>query len=503
MVPLRERLLLSACALAAFGWSLAGGFHFDDYSIFSDPVLTSPWGWLELWRPLQTRPLTWFTFWLNYSLDGQEPLGYHLLNLLLHLGCVLLLRDVVARLAPARVALVAALMFAVHPLQSEAVNYIFARGNLLMTVFSLLALRSWMKGRHWHAAAWFLPALLAKEECAAFPLFLLLLHIAISRNRKELAPIASMGALALAAGLRVIWATGRIAEAGSGFGAGVAPSDYLAAQGWAILRYLRLFLIPAGFTVDPDIRTRFALVAWALLAALALIALRRFDRAREGFWFLGALALLSASSSVFPAADLAADRRMYLPLSALCVAAAYPLAGVRRGYLVAVVGILTLASIWRCEVWRTERSLWSEAARMAPEKVRPMIQLSRAVRPESALLLLENARKIAPDDPAVASALGRSYMESGMYAQALAEFGRALALSPGEPKAMNNRGAVLLALGQRDAAIADFHRALSRDPCLFDALINLRRTGIAVLAPAGCRFTAGQAQELRENVTAR
>jgi tetratricopeptide (TPR) repeat protein len=348
-----------------------------------------------------------------------------------------------------------------------------------------------------------LPALLAKEECAAFPLFLLLLHLAISRNRKELAPIASMGALALAAGSRVIWATGHIAKAGSGFGAGIAPLDYLAAQGWVIFRYLRLFLIPAGFTVDPDIRARFALVAWALLAALALIALRRFDRAREGFWFLGALALLSASSSVFPAADLAADRRMYLPLSALCVAAAYPLAGVRRGYLVAVVGILTLASIWRCEVWRTERSLWSEAARMAPEKVRPMIQLSRAVRPESALLLLENARKIAPDDPAVASALGRSCMESGMYAQALAEFGRALALSPGDPKAMNNRGAVLLALGQRDAAIADFHRALSRDPCLFDALINLRRTGIAVLAPAGCRFTAGQAQELRENVTAR
>ena len=64
---MRNRLLLIGAALAAFGASLLSGFHFDDYAIFSDPALTSPDGWLRVWGPGQTRPLTYLTFWLNYQ----------------------------------------------------------------------------------------------------------------------------------------------------------------------------------------------------------------------------------------------------------------------------------------------------------------------------------------------------------------------------------------------------------------------------------------------------
>src|ERR1019366_1367806 len=86
---MRERLLLLAAASIAFGASLGSGFHFDDYAIFSDPALQSARGWLDVWAPLQTRPLTWFTFWLNRQLGAGDPMGYHLFNLLFHLAAVL------------------------------------------------------------------------------------------------------------------------------------------------------------------------------------------------------------------------------------------------------------------------------------------------------------------------------------------------------------------------------------------------------------------------------
>jgi hypothetical protein len=71
---LRQSLLLIAAALLAFGLSLAGSFHFDDYAIFNDPDILSP---------AATRPLTNLTFWINEQAGGQNPVGYHVVNLLL------------------------------------------------------------------------------------------------------------------------------------------------------------------------------------------------------------------------------------------------------------------------------------------------------------------------------------------------------------------------------------------------------------------------------------
>src|SRR5579871_2984646 len=123
---MRDRLILTVAALAAFGASLGSTFHFDDYAIFADPVLTSPSGWWEVWRPEQTRPLTYFTFWLNYQAGGRDPAGYHAVNLALHLAAVLLLYEVLVGQAFSP-ALLAAALFAVHPIQAEPVNYIWAR----------------------------------------------------------------------------------------------------------------------------------------------------------------------------------------------------------------------------------------------------------------------------------------------------------------------------------------------------------------------------------------
>jgi tetratricopeptide (TPR) repeat protein len=481
---MRDRLILTAAALVAFGASLGSSFHFDDYAIFADPVLTSPSGWWEVWRPVQTRPLTYFTFWLNYQLGGRNPVGYHAVNLVLHLAAVLLLYDVLVLVGQAlSPALLAAALFAVHPIQAEPVNYIWARSTLLMTVFCLLSWRSWTTKRYALAVVWFGVALLAKEECVAFPLFLLLCGGPGPRRA-----IAGMLAFAAAAGARVLYALHVTPGAPAGEHAGISPLQYALAQGPVIWRYLRLLAVPWGFTVDPDIPIPplwLGLAAWAGLAAI--IWLWRRNR-----WFAGGFILLAPSSSLLPAADLAADRRMYLPLVAFSAAAALGLQRLPRKVVAVAVAALAIVSISRTWVWMSEKSLWTEAVRRAPDKVRPKIQLARASNPAEATNILADAKKLAPDDPAVASESGKVLLLLGRPQEALPEFGRALALSPRDAQAFNNRGVALQALRQAVVARRDFEHALELDPCLFDPRYNLMRLGVVTQPPRECRYSAEQ-----------
>ncbi len=493
MIALRRRYLpgiaLAALTTAVFAGSLGAPFHLDDHALLADPAVTGAGGWGLLFRLEQTRPLTYLTFRLNYQLAGPSAAAFHAGNLLLHVAAVLLLLDVLGRLLPPRAAWIAAFLFALHPIQTEAVVYVFARAALLMTVFCLLALRAWLDEKPWRAAAWFALALLAKEECAAFPLLLLLVDRARGRPEFRWKPVAAMLALAVAAGARVVYVLAQSAESGAGAGSVYSPWEYFAAQGPVIWRYFRLLVIPYGFTVDPEIAVPGAAVAvgaWLALAVAAFASLRWFRGLRPGFWFLAGLILLLPSSSVFPADDLAADRRMYLPLAALAPAAALMLRRVSWKALSAIGLALALVTVSRGNVWRSERALWAEAVERAPGKVRPRIQLSRALPADQAIEVLEKARRLAPEDARVQTELGRRYLETGEPGRSLEAFGRALALEPGNPAAWNNRGVALLALGQRDAARQDFENALKRDPCFDPAYENLAKLGVSAIPPGHC-----------------
>jgi tetratricopeptide (TPR) repeat protein len=469
---MRERLLLLTAALLAFGASLGSGFHFDDYAIFADPALASPGGWLRVWALRQTRPLTYLTFWLNVHTSGENPMGYHALNLALHLAAVLLAFECLRRLLPQRAALLAAAVFAVHPLQAESVDYVWGRSIVLASLLCLASLLAWLRGSRWQAVAWFFVALLAKEEVAAFPLVLLFLE---GRERRTWRPILAMCALSLAAGLRVIWATAVTPGAPAGLQAGISPWNYLLAQGSVIWRYLRLVAIPWGFTVDPEIAVPpvwLGLAAWVALAALVLVT----RRSKVGSWILAGLVLLLPSSSLFPAADLAADRRMYLPLLAFTAAFCSITTGNRKFTVPATAVVIALAAVSfaRTQVWDSDEALWREAVVRAPGKERPKIHLARDVAAAEALQLLADARALAPEDPNVATETGKILLSQGHAASALSEFGRALALNPRDPGNFNNRGAALAALGQTDAARQDFERALALDPALVSARQNLQ-----------------------------
>ena len=476
---MRPYLILAAAALVAFGASLLHGFHFDDWSLLYDPKITQAGGWQAITNLWQTRPLTWLTFWINYQVNGPSPLSWHAVNLLLHALNSALLLAVLRPVLSMRVAWMAAALFAIHPIQAESVAYVYSRGTELCTAFCLLAWMSRQRNRKWLAVVWFTLALLSKEECAAFPLFLWLTEVRVEQVRasrlERWSSLAAMLALSVVAGVHVLLATAHTPQAGAGFQAGITPVNYLAAQPVAIVRYLRLILVPWGFTIDPEI-SLFPWVlgaSWVVVCACILGALRLAPRSTAALYFLGGLILLLPSSSIFPASDLAADHRVYLPMIAFAVSAALLLQRARPSIL-AASGITLLAVTWtRMPVWASDRALWSEAAARAPHHARPLIQLSRAVSAPEALALLDKAESIAPNDAKLLSERGKVYLNSGRPAEALREFGRALALSPNDPHAINNRGVALDQLGQHQAARADFERALRIDACLAESRRNL------------------------------
>ncbi len=468
-----HRILLLAAALIPFCGSLASGFHFDDYAIFQDAAIRAPNGWLTVWNLGQTRPLTYFTFWLNFRLWGENPWGYHALNLALHAAAVLLLYECLRR-AAAREAFFATLIFAVHPIQAEAVDYVWARSIVLAAIFVFIAWREWLESREWRAVAWFAAALLSKEECAAFPLALLLLWRPQPRETARRWALAAMCGLSILAAVRVVYVLANTPGAPAGLRAGITPWHYFLAEGPVIWRYLRMIFLPWGFTVDPQIGLPSpwaGIAAWVFLLGIAAY-LWRYSR-----WFAAGLILLLPSSSIFPAEDLAADRRMYLALGVFAIGLVQlgrrlPCPAWAGAVMVTVLAAL---SVGRTYVWMSDERLWREAAALAPEKVRPKIQLARNVPPAEALALLAAARGLAPNDANVATETGKVLLSEGNAAAALPEFGRALALDPRDARNYNNRGVALMALGQRDAAREDFLHALRLEPDLTEARQNLRR----------------------------
>ena len=523
--------LLLLLVLLAFGSTLTSSFHFDDYSLFSDPVVTSPSGWWEVFRLERTRPLTYLTFWLNYQLGGTEAWGYHAVNLACHLMAVWLAWPIFNRLVGRRAAIVATVVFAVHPVQTEPIAYVFGRATLLAALFCFLSWRAWNGGNQWRAVAYFAVALLAKEEAITFPVFLagyewmrrragpLGLGSEIessghwSRMKRPLAAALGIGMLATA---RLFYAALVTKGAGIGVGLGeITPGTYFLTQGRAVWEYLRLIVWPLGLNFDRDFRvsTEWDAVtsgAWVTLAAVVIACCWSLRKWPGAFWLLGALALLVPTSSIVPLADLMAERRLYLPLLSLSLAIGTILARAPR-YTVPVLALLLSGlSFQRSWVWHTEESLWRDTVAKSPAKVRPKIQLARALgarqppaRKEQ-LRLLAEAQSLAPDDPDVATERGVVYLEMGRPSDASREFSVAVTASPDDPQALANYGAALYALGHGEEAAETFRTALRIDRCNFDARNNLilvyRNRGDRLAAqrtarsPVGCRFTPEQRQ---------
>jgi len=529
--------------LIAYWNSLEGSFHFDDWSLVSDPDVAGPGlGW-RLFRLGLTRPLTYWSFHLNFLAGGGQTntIGFHLVSIALHAANSLLLLWIARRHVAAPAALLAAGLFAAHPLQTEAVSYIFARSSLLATFFALLAFALFLRGRRGWSVAAFGFSLLAKEEGAALPAFLLLYDFLFvsGRHGRQLAPrkwyYAGLLGLATLAAARLFYVLKTAWEPGIGFEVrGVSALVYALTQPRVIWRYLRLIVLPLGQNLDYDLPLSRSLwtPATTLPALLGLAALLGWlawkviagraaadTSARWPFWMLAYFILLAPSSSIVAQSDVIYEHRTYLPMTAMAVALgsllwrALERLGARSARAAAAVALLAALSAFtvaRNRVWADELSLWRDVVAKSPNKGRPYIGLSRGLaqdkRPVEARWTLERGLQAEPDNRDLRMNLGVMLIEEGSAREALPHFKRAIELGRETPEAWNNAGAAYSMLGQQDKAIEAYRRALSLSPCFYNSRRNLMaaladgdrfKDAIATGAvPAGCRLLPEQEQEL-------
>ncbi len=493
VIPFEERFLWQAAALTllvllAYANSLAASFHFDDYAILVDGYIThSGFGW-DILRPAQTRPLTYLTFHWNYLAGKNDPEGYHWVNLILHAANCLLLLAIARKYLSAWVAGCVAVVFALHPLQTEAVTYVFARSTLLSTHFALWSLWFYARERWAWSAAMFGVSLLAKEETVALPALFLLLDWWQRRRPRLGYGAALLGFAAAAAGRLFYLIYTAPVDPGVGRVRGISGTDYLLTQGRVLWDYLRLTLLPVGLNLDHDVAVSRGLfspwttiVAWLGLTALGGALLWfAFQRQPAAFWALGYFVLISPSSSIVAQADLMFEHRTYLPMICLVMALGFLLERVPRRALTVALCVLTpvmlIATVERNSDWHDEKSFWSDIMEKSPHKGRAYLGLARAYMnddPARTRELLRQGLEITPDNAEMQTNYGIALMGAQEPAEAMVHFQRAMALTRETADTWNNIGAAHYSLKQYDESLKSYERALQLDPCSYNARRNL------------------------------
>ena len=521
-------LVLVVLTLAVYAPVARAGFLWDDdgYVTKSD-LLESPSGLRDIWFRLGATtmyaPATFTTFWLGYQLWGLDPLGYHLVNLALHVACVLLLWRLLRRLALPGAWLAAAL-FAVHPVMVESVAWVAELKNMQSGLFALLALLAWLRidpldgsppatGRA--RAAWYGLALLAytlallsKALVVALPpVVLVLVWWKRGRiTRQDLLAVAPMLALGLAAGLTTIHVEREYSGAeGAGYALTLAERTVVA--GRALWFYAGKLVWPADLmSVYPRWEPENAPAGLFLfpLAALALLAALAALRTRIGRGPLAAALafglLLAPMVGFFNVAyfmySFVADHFQYHAAPALFALAAAGVATLRAGQpsrrrraIDVGTGLVLLAlallaarhvHAYRDEKTRCRHTIarngaaWSAMYNLG-------VQLKADGDAREALRWYREALRITPRNPEVLNNAGVALFGLGETEEALRHYREALRLWPEYALARNNLGTALASVGDHEAAIREVAEAVRLKPDYAEARANLAQ----LLAAAG------------------
>jgi len=525
-------IVLVCAGLYAFHNSLNGPFIFDDrFAIRANPTIRHLWPiWDALSPPGQGsavggRPVVNLSLAINYALGGLNVWGYHAANLALHILAGLTLFGIVRRtLAGPRLAstygtdstwlaTAMAVLWLVHPLQTESVTYVVQRTELMMGLFSLVTLYAVIRGSdsphswRWYAAALASSALgmASKEVMVVAPVIVLLydrVFLAGSfrealRQRRGLYVGLAASWLVLAALASAHPRSGSLVSTGP---EAVTPLVYVQTQCGIIVHYLRLSLWPHPLVVDygdwPIARKPADFLPWAAvlgaLAGAAFIASRR----RPGVGFLAAwfFLILAPTSTIVPiVTEVAAERRMYLPLAAVVVLVVLGVhAGLRAvarrvgrqaDRKVAIVALtalaVTLASVTvrRNEDYASPLVIWKDVVAKRPNNARARLNLGDTFYREGQLQEAKDqfaeAVRIAPANDVAHYGLGLVLAGQRDFDGAIAHYTEALRLRPRYADAHNSLGVVYATQGRMEEAIAEYSQAVQINPNQANAHYNL------------------------------
>jgi tetratricopeptide (TPR) repeat protein len=512
-------------AILAYSNSFSGPFIFDDLpSIPQNPTIRHLGDWGQVWTPphlkgetVGDRPVVNLTLAVNYAAGGYHVWGYHAFNLLIHLLNALLLFGVARRTflqSPLRarygadslsLAWLIALIWAIHPLTTEAVTFIIQRAESLMAFFYLLTVYAFIRGtegrgsKRWLigsvAACYF--GVLCKEVIVSAPLMVFIYDRtlvaggflqACRRRRLFYAGLASSWILLA---IHMIGTGSRAATVG--VIPGLTGPAYALSQSVAIVHYLALSFRPyplvlnygpmGPVTVGAAIFSAFIVL---LLLAATMLALRRLPNAARpwpalallGCWFF---LILAPTSSFIPMSDSVYEHRMYLSLAAVigaAVLAVHRFLG-RWSVLVCLFAVPPLIALTmeRNRDYRSSVAIWSESVAQRPHNARSRTDLGLALvnegRYAEAISQFETALQIGPEDSVIHCNLGIAFDQEGHFSEAIEQYRQALRLNPTDAESTCNLGVVLMQEGQLNAAMEQFERAAQLDPAYAQPECNL------------------------------
>ena len=414
------------------------------------------------------RPVAIASFMVDAARAGADPAAYHLTNTVLHAAvtCLVLLLAITWG-APPLAGLAAAIVFAVHPVNTQAVAWIAGRNDLLLAFFGLVSLVSWTRGAlgvgRWalsvHCLAFAL-AVFSKETGFLF-LVLAVLHQALVARFPFTQ--AQKVTFAIDAAIVIVWVALRSrALAGMPSELTMDALRVMGANAPQVLVHVRKMLIPIDLNVAPGVQDRDLLLAAIALVVFGALASRYLSAALAKFTAAWLLLFLVPTLTV--AGLPAYEHRAYVPLLGIVLAFAVARRqlstpnsqlprhrsgksawnpGVGSWVLIASLGILSASTYARQNVFRNPVTYWTDAAR------------------DPVFGPLANVN------------LGQLHEAGGRLDAARREYLRALERDPATPKAHNNLGVVLMKLDQPELALRHFQEETQRHPWNADAWFNL------------------------------
>lgn len=488
-------------------------FPWDDKAtIAANPRIRDVFDLPLIWQTFNTRFLTGLSFAVNYALSGNTIFGFRLVNVLLHIlnallvygwmGLTLKTPAFAASVLAARgktLPLACAVIFLVHPLNTEAVNFITQRYVLLGAFFYLLTVILYLKFRltqdpryRWASLGTMIAAMFCKEFAFTIPLMLILVEGVLfgrKQMKKAFPFLLGLAIIPLTLGLTspTTFPTARIAQLSQGLGqvditraggAQVTRREYFLTQLSVLPTYLRLTVWPAGQNINYDYpvaryfsepRTAVSALFLLLLAGVAVWTFKthRYISLGVGWFFIA----LSVESSFIPIGHVIAEYRMYLallgvifPLAALLYL--YVPARTRRGILIGLLIVLAVATVRRNEIWTSEIRLWEDTARQSARKPGVWENLGLAylqARDERAGECFLKAIAISPQGSIAYLNMGSYYLWKKDFGRAMEYYEKAAALNPRDPEVYYRLGYLHGLLGS-EKETAYYQRAIQLDP---------------------------------------
>ncbi len=456
-------------------------------------------------------PLTILSLALDYQLVGMKPFWYHFVNLLFHLFNTVLVFLFIKRLSSNKtnVALIVALLFAIHPMHLESVAWISERKDVLYTFFFLLSLIFYL--RHLDTPKISLLALslflfilsaLSKPAAVTLPVVLVLIDWYLNKKltTKTIIEKVPFFLVALIIGY-VTWVI-QAKTAISDFGSYTIPQRFMFAAYGSVMYIVKLFVpynlavlhpYPALNNGLPIIYYITFVVALGLLAAVVWSLRHTKVVAFGAMFYLINVALVLQFVSVGMA--IISERYTYVPYIGLCfiLAMGYhyyttqkpqmatPLLAVLLGF----VGIMSIVTFNRTAVWQNSDVLWTDVINKYPDKS-PVAYNNRGNyfrndnQQQKALADFNKAISLLSDYQLAYVNRGNVYFTLNRNEEAIKDYNKGIELKPDDAKAYCNRSAVQFQLGQYDKAIEDASKALELKPIYPDAWLN-RSVTYAVL----------------------